>query len=830
MKEKFFAFRFSIQVFILLFFALPYVIWGQEAGLAFRSYEKVQNERTSLLFSPAFDLEKDAEILLTFDLKFKANQLSYYGYVFRMILDKQFNIDLVCDDFSKNNQTFSLVVGDQQYILKLPNTTPDPYGWLPVQVKISQHSQEVEIKVNNIVQTARFGYKGKGQAQLSFGANVIAGFSNTDVPPMYVRDLQIRQQGQLLSRWLLAESRGQEVADSLGRITGMVTNPNWIKALHTRWQLLADIKLGHASSVAFDKVNERVIFIGDTALHIVDLASNSVQNIIYSSGPLGLQAGNQSIFVSETNTLYNFFPDEPIVNVFDFKKRSWRTSYKKREKTAFWHANKFYSPVDSAIYLLGGYGYFTYKGGLMKASLRTGQFDTLFTSDPAYAPRYLSSVGSTSDGVYIFGGFGSKSGKQGLNPHHYYDMLYFDFKTQHLRKLWELPPRTEEFVLGNSLWIDSINQQFYALTYPKNIFDSAIKLVRGSLLGGPLTALADSIPFRFQDINSFADLFFADKNEQLIAVTLYDDGTEVHAQLYGLYFPPMPLTEISPPSHPHLTWIMIGGAFALVASMWLLRKKKQRPVPSYSLMDSTPEQTGNKVYLFGNFQVVDKRGVDITKEFTPVLKQLFLFIVLQTILNKAGASSERLYELLWSDKDTKSARNNLLVNIGKLKNVLGAVEGIHLSKDTGYWQFQFDNNLRVDLNDFWRINITQQSLLEQMLLLSGFLERGAFLMDMDFEWMDEAKGLVASKVTDSYIIFLKKYPVHEFGGPHLIIAKRIGHYDLMNEEAMMVRCFLLSQMGSHQEAKQAYESFATEYQKLYDQEYDVSFKEIIVRY
>lgn len=50
MKEKFIALRFSIQVFIFLFFALPYIIWGQEAGLAFRSYEKVQNERTSLLF------------------------------------------------------------------------------------------------------------------------------------------------------------------------------------------------------------------------------------------------------------------------------------------------------------------------------------------------------------------------------------------------------------------------------------------------------------------------------------------------------------------------------------------------------------------------------------------------------------------------------------------------------------------------------------------------------------------------------------------------------------------------------------------------------------
>lgn len=848
MKDKFIVLRFLTKVYIFLSFTLLNAVFAQEGGLSFRSYEKVQNERTSLLFSSAFNLEKDSEILLNFDLKFKANQISYYGYVFRIILDNQYNIDLISDDFSKDNKTFSIVVGDQQYILKLPNTIQGLYDWLPVQIKIAQQRQILEVRINGVVQTARFTYKGKGNATISFGANNLSGFSTTDVPPMSVRNLKAMNNGDIVSYWQLAESQGSKVSDSLGRKNGVADNPNWIKALHTRWQPLADLKLSPASSVAFDKTNERLLFVDDTALHIIDLSTNNRQKIIYNSGPLDLQRGNQSIYLSETNTLYNFFPDESVLNVFDFEKRSWSASYKMREKTAFWHANKFYSPRDSAIYVLGGYGYYTYKGGLMKINLQTTKFDTVFTSDPSYSPRYLSSVGTTRDGAYIFGGFGSKSGKQRLNPHHYYDMLYFDFETQRLRKLWEIPHNTEEFVLANSMWIDTVQQQFYALTYPKNIFDSAIKLVRGSLSDGSLTPMADSIPFLFQDIKSFADLYFAAKNEQLIAVTLYDDGTETRAQVHGLYFPPMITATAAPKNLPYLTWMLSCAVITLlVLGLWLFRKKRPNPVKpiyqqhtpavsrhSYTVpfqMDNEElPQAVNKINLFGNFQVLDREGTAITKEFTPVLKQLFLFIVLQTTFNKAGASSERLYELLWSDKDTKSARNNLLVNIGKLKNVLADLDGIQLSKDTGYWRLLFDKNIRLDLCDFWSLRSTPENRLDQMLVLSGFLERGPFLMDLDFEWMDEAKGLVASKVADSYTTFLKEYPIREFADPHMVIAKRIGLYDLMNEEAMVVRCFLLSQMGSHLEAKQAYESFAAEYQKLYDEEYRIPFKDIIVKY
>src|SRR5258708_2431723 len=87
------------------------------------------------------------------------------------------------------------------------------------------------------------------------------------------------------------------------------------------------------------------------------------------------------------------------------------------------------------------------------------------------------------------------------------------------------------------------------------------------------------------------------------------------------------------------------------------------------------------IYLFGQFQVFDKEGSDITRLFTPLLKELFLIIVLYTIRNGRGISSEGLNEILWHDKPEKDAKNNRSVNLAKLKTVHEKVGNGHNSKE-----------------------------------------------------------------------------------------------------------------------------------------------------
>ena len=70
------------------------------------------------------------------------------------------------------------------------------------------------------------------------------------------------------------------------------------------------------------------------------------------------------------------------------------------------------------------------------------------------------------------------------------------------------------------------------------------------------------------------------------------------------------------------------------------------------------------VLLFGGFCVVDKNGNDTTKDFTPILKQLFVLIFIVHV-QKKGISSTKLKDILWFDKSDKSAKNNRGVSLNK---------------------------------------------------------------------------------------------------------------------------------------------------------------------
>src|SRR5258705_2168661 len=94
------------------------------------------------------------------------------------------------------------------------------------------------------------------------------------------------------------------------------------------------------------------------------------------------------------------------------------------------------------------------------------------------------------------------------------------------------------------------------------------------------------------------------------------------------------------------------------------------------------------IYLFGQFQGFDKDGNDVTRLFTPLLKELFLVIALYTIRNGRGISSEGLNEILWHDQSEKDAKNNRSVNLARLRTILEKIGNCIITKESGYWQFQ----------------------------------------------------------------------------------------------------------------------------------------------
>ena len=81
-----------LLLWLFLFFSTAY---GQSHGLQFSSHEVVPEKRTSLNLTPLEPVCFSSTTELSFDIKFRPNLETYFGYVLRMITSDNQNIDLV---------------------------------------------------------------------------------------------------------------------------------------------------------------------------------------------------------------------------------------------------------------------------------------------------------------------------------------------------------------------------------------------------------------------------------------------------------------------------------------------------------------------------------------------------------------------------------------------------------------------------------------------------------------------------------------------------------------------------------------------------------------
>jgi DNA-binding SARP family transcriptional activator len=252
-------------------------------------------------------------------------------------------------------------------------------------------------------------------------------------------------------------------------------------------------------------------------------------------------------------------------------------------------------------------------------------------------------------------------------------------------------------------------------------------------------------------------------------------------------------------------------------------------IPMIDLSDSTTGTTKYHIVFFGGFQVYNKNFEDITSWFSPLLKELFLLIFLYSFKNNKGVSSEKLTEILWYDKSEKSARNNRAVNIAKLKGFLEEIGSCELSKKTGYWKISFeDSQIHSDYFDFLNITSSKKNLTKQKVIqLIEISQKGGFLINSHFDWLDEFKALVADRIMDTLVEYGQKADIKAEAEFIIHLSDCIFNFDLVNEEAMILKCKAQYCLGKHSHAKATYDKFFKEYLTMYNQEYDKAFTDII---
>jgi len=814
------------------------------SGLFFSSHEVIQDRRTSLNLTPNKPFDFNKGFSFEFDANFRRGD-GYYGYIFRIIGDNNTNIDLVSNSASPTTN-FWLVYKDQILFSYKWSDLPDVgYDqWTKVRIDVDVKNTKLKVSFNGIKQEKIIPEIATlKNFELVFGACKNSAFLSTDVCPMSLKDIRIYDnRNQLFRDWSLSKHGEDKVYDEISNAEAIVDNPVWIIDKHVKWQKQKSFQLNNLLGFSKGEGSGSIFFVDDKAVYILSTKSWMIDTISFSGGsPYQDILGKQIIYNKFTDELwsYNFKINE--ISRFNFQTGKWSSDQSLVPETDFAHQNKFISPLDSSLVTILGYGHYSYKSKVNHYNLKSQLWEQIERIDQI-DPRYLSGAGfRNNQEMLVFGGYGSKSGRQELSPRNYYDLYSFNLKDYSFTKLWTLDPPSNPFVPCESLIYDDQSKSFYTLVFNRGHFKTDLRLAQFGVEEPEFRLYDDSISFDFLDVESGATLFLNEKKTELIALTYHNADISI----YSIAYPPLMADDVYQnkmvSSQLYFRWgiLLIFLCLSGFGAYFVFRKRRiQTGLQLHQKMehhgiDPIPpieRKSVSSIFFIGGFQIYDSKGRKQTSAFSPTLKQLFLFIFLHTIKNEKGVSSAKLDEVLWYDKSGESARNNRNVNISKLRAVLDEVGGVEVINENSYWKIRMEDFIYCDyceilnlLRKSKSINLKENEINE----LIGLLSFGEFLPAVQNEWMDGFKSWFANEIIDGLSSQFNENEVKDNLSLRYHLAECILVYDPLNDEAFAMKCSVLYHLGKKGMAKNLYDAFCREYKQVLGVDYAVPFSDTI---
>lgn len=269
---------------------------------------------------------------------------------------------------------------------------------------------------------------------------------------------------------------------------------------------------------------------------------------------------------------------------------------------------------------------------------------------------------------------------------------------------------------------------------------------------------------------------------------------------------------------------------------FIKRKKGLLTTPLNPLKDQTtiPKHNHTGIFLFGGFRFIDISGKDLTKKFSPLTKQLLVFILLHSLepISSKGISTGKLTNTFWPGRDNEKAKNARGTALNKLRKILEESGICSLVNRNHLYQIEF---FPSGYCDFLEYTLVKQSLVKNPTHirkkdLSQFLEiveNGTLLPEMEYEWLDAFKASTTNEIMDLCLSIAKEFEDGSQAGTLLKISSTILTWDTLNEEALRLKIRALTKLGRHGAAKDTFENFRKEYFNLYGEEINLSFHKLI---
>jgi two-component SAPR family response regulator len=824
-------------------------------GLEFSSFEVVQEKRTSLNLSPLKAFSFPNGFTLSGNIFFQSAPEYNFGYIFRIIGQNNQHID-----FLVTLQELNMVDSKDKVLAtcKLSEVSNNFSSFFPFQAYLDIKNNILNITIGNKFFSPQVSsLKDFKDVNIIFGRCDYRLFQTSDVPKMIIKDVRIGNiKGNAIYFWKMSKHVDNGVYDELKKQFAKVENSKWLLNDHAFWNKRISFNTSKNPQITYNPDRNTIAIADRKHFFSYNTNTNKLSYHENFSGFAHSNSSNQLIYNPFDTTYYSYCflnTEGHSVSAYDFASKSWSNNHIWEFNSEYWHHNRFVSKKENCLYLFGGYGQHQYKNYVNKYSFGTKKWERLHYKNKKLSPtpRYLSGLGTINENtILLFGGYGSHSGLQSLSPQNYYDLYQMSLPDLNVKKLWEMQPPVNQFVVANSMIVDTINKCFYALCFPHNKYETSLFLAKFSLENPEYEIVSDTIPFYFNDILSYADLFQNRETNELYAVTFSKQPADLLAtvSIYSLSYPPTPEVSIfqSVKNKNGIIYFIIGIfilmlIFIFVYLRFFRNKKKEiedeqtTELSNEELPEIKQVYDRNKkqaIFFFGGFQVKDKGGNDVTGKFSPMSKQLFLIILLNSLKeDNKGISSTKLDETLWPDKSHDSAGNNRYVTMSKIRQIFENIGYLNIESFNLKWMIELGNEVYCDYREALQLirnmKINSNRTKEAVMKLLHIVSYGELLPDMQVECVDVFKASFANELID-LLIDVSKQKELAFSASELIyLADALLIHDVLNDEALKLKCSALVKMGKNGLAKTTYNSFIKQYSILFGAKYNYSFDQII---
>lgn len=817
------------------------------SGLQFLGNSYKLEERTSYkVFSTATVPSFENIILLSFDIQIK--EFNTFGYIFRMTDRNSKSVFSFIFTYKNDNESIFQVNSDGKVNYASASVFNDSIRcrWLPVCFKFDIRNKTLQFMVDGQeVEVASVSDFGKSvYTDIHFGRDEFT----VDLPTFALRNLIIQGDRYKYS-FPLAENAGTKVHEASGTVYGEVRNPVWLVNESFYWKPVFSKKIIGPCGANFDESDKTVYVFSKDSLYDFNLQRAFMKSIPYTNPlPLKMRLGT-NFLVGDEKQLYvyeiNGVPEgETTVASLDVTQAEWCPTDSVSLPVQLHHHNSFWDLQNDRLLLFGGFGNQKYSNVLLAYNLCSRSIDTLQMAGDVIPPRCYAGMAHVGDSVlYIYGGVGNNSGKQELGRIYYNDLYKVNLLEHKIVKCWESSFFSKE-VVGNNLVYSEGERALYALRYKEYNRNSSAQLYRISLDDGDAVPVGDSIPFLSVAIETTLSLYKSTLPDKLYCVIQehYNSFPDtVRIATYELDFPPLAQGELVPHyvSRKYTdTWLLAGVA-VLAACLFLafrflvkhkkadVQKKEKVSVLEHTAiqltgMEEVPVKRCSTVYLFGDFTVFDRTGKDITYMFSNKLKQIFIYILVESV-EKGGVLSSSLNTLFWPGKDDAKVKNLKGVTINHLRKTLAEMEGIALNYSKGYFNVTIGDNCFCDYIRVIELSRQKKHVKE----LLSLLMRGKFLNGTEDDLFDQIKGKTEDWLLGLLLFWLNRQDESLKKADILAVCRLVFGIDPLNEQALMTALNVCKEQKMRGEAQKIYAQFAREYKWMQGKEYPLSINELL---